>query len=375
MLNIIFDFLLRRPLHCIIFFDEPDLHLHPELSSKLINTLKTIGEHNQFIFCTHSPDIISSSLEDSVIFIGPDRQDNANQAILVKPEDETHEVLRSLGHSIGIVSLGKRIVLIEGTDSSLDKQTYGQILQNRFSNLVLVPSTGKHTISSFRIIMSEILDKTLWGVYFFMLCDRDAVPLSTDIEKLRTDSNDRLRVLLRYHLENYFLDESILAAVLKEMEQEESWLTSAKLIREEIKNIAKSRVSYATSLIVAKHFREGVGNLDLMPKGCHDKYLEELKSILRSRRDEERTRIERTLDEIEVEALAEQTFTRLTSSIEEDTDLWRSEIPGKQIFTMFCSKARIEQGRLKTLYIKKALSQAENPFTEIVSVFADFAAR
>ena len=112
-----------------------------------------------------------------------------------------------------------------------------------------------------------------------------------------------------------------------------------------------------------------------MPKGCHDKYLEELKSILRSRRDEERTRIERTLDEIEVEALAEQTFTRLTSSIEEDTDLWRSEIPGKQIFTMFCSKARIEQGRLKTLYIKKALSQAENPFTEIVSVFADFAAR
>ena len=108
MLNIIFDFLLRRPLHCIIFFDEPDLHLHPELSSKLINTLKTIGEHNQFIFCTHSPDIISSSLEDSVIFIGPDRQDNANQAILVKPEDETHEVLRSLGHSIGIVSLGKR---------------------------------------------------------------------------------------------------------------------------------------------------------------------------------------------------------------------------------------------------------------------------
>lgn len=36
-----------------------------------------------------------------------------------------NRALRLLGQSIGIVALGKRIVLIEGADSSLDKQTYG----------------------------------------------------------------------------------------------------------------------------------------------------------------------------------------------------------------------------------------------------------
>ena len=49
VLNITFDFLLRSPSNCIVFLDEPELHLHPELSSKLISTLKSAGENNQFI--------------------------------------------------------------------------------------------------------------------------------------------------------------------------------------------------------------------------------------------------------------------------------------------------------------------------------------
>jgi alkylhydroperoxidase/carboxymuconolactone decarboxylase family protein YurZ len=36
VINIAFDFLLRRPRDCIVFFDEPELHLHPELSYKLL---------------------------------------------------------------------------------------------------------------------------------------------------------------------------------------------------------------------------------------------------------------------------------------------------------------------------------------------------
>jgi len=71
VVNIAFDFLLRRPRDCIVFFDEPELHLHPELSYKLVQTLSTIGANNQFVFTTHSPDIITASLDRSVIFLGP----------------------------------------------------------------------------------------------------------------------------------------------------------------------------------------------------------------------------------------------------------------------------------------------------------------
>ena len=44
VVNIVFDFLLRNPEDCIVFFDEPELHLHPELSYRLLRTLRSVGE-------------------------------------------------------------------------------------------------------------------------------------------------------------------------------------------------------------------------------------------------------------------------------------------------------------------------------------------
>lgn len=135
VLNISFDFLLRSPSHCIVFFDEPELHLHPELSYRLLNTMRSIGTRNQFILCTHSPDIISAALDQSVIFIAPNKPGLANQAIPVKEDDQTNQALRLLGHSIGIVALGKKIVLIEGTQASLDKQLYGSLLKSKYGKV------------------------------------------------------------------------------------------------------------------------------------------------------------------------------------------------------------------------------------------------
>lgn len=94
VVNIAFDFLLRSPEDRIIFFDESELHLHPELSYRLLQALQEIGHHNQFIFATHSPDIISASLDRSVIFVSPPRQasdgEPENQAVAVQESDETN---------------------------------------------------------------------------------------------------------------------------------------------------------------------------------------------------------------------------------------------------------------------------------------------
>lgn len=46
VVNIVFDFILRGPSDCIVIFDEPELHLHPELSYKLIQTLRSVGKRN-----------------------------------------------------------------------------------------------------------------------------------------------------------------------------------------------------------------------------------------------------------------------------------------------------------------------------------------
>ena len=94
------------------------------LSYKLLQTLSATGKNNQFIFCTHSPEIITASIENSVVFLTPKKADQSNQALLVNRDDATHHALNMLGQSIGIISLGKKLLLIEGEESSLDKLAY-----------------------------------------------------------------------------------------------------------------------------------------------------------------------------------------------------------------------------------------------------------
>jgi len=313
-------------------------------------------------------------LNDSVIFISPNKNDGSNQAILVRADDETNDALHRLGHSIGIVSLGKKIVLIEGNASSLDKQTYTHLLKNQFSNLVLLPSTGKSTIKSFHTILTQILDRSIWGVNFFMLADRDALPTNYDSAELVAQSKGRFQFLPKYHLENYFLDENVLSAIFKEMESPESWLCDPLQIRNKLREIARSRISYASALITAKMFRDRVGNLDIMPKDCHSKTIEELTTKMLERRNDEQARITTGMEEEQLKSYVGTTYSTLLASVEADNEVWKKDIPGKQIFKIFCGEAKIQEGRLKTLYIKKAEEMNMNPFQEIIDIFNKFEA-
>lgn len=378
VVNIAFDFLLRKPENCIVFFDEPELHLHPELSYRLIQTLQQIGSNNQFFLSTHSPDVISASLDRSVIFLSsPPAEDSetepANQAIPVSEADETHQALKLLGHSIGIIALGKRIVLVEGTQSSLDKQTYGSIIKNRCPGLVLVASGGKHAIESFSAVYDAVLSKSLWGVEFFMLCDGDSIPASTGDSVEVAQQGGRLRILPRYHLENYFLDEHVWAEACSLMEPPDSWLRSPDGIREQMRQRATDLVSYATALAAASHLRQSVGNLDAMPSGCHAKTLDDLQTLIRVQVTGEKARMDNTLDPSAVESWVEAYFNRLSLSLQEDSEEWKNLIPGKPLFATFASKAGLNPSRAKTLYLNAALESEREPFSEIIDIFNEFA--
>jgi predicted ATPase len=372
VLNITFDFILRKPSDCVVFFDEPELHLHPELLSRLINTLKDVGKNNQFIFISHSPDVISSSLDDSVIFLTPPKEDGTNQAVLVSPEDENTEALSRLGQSVGVVALGKKIVLIEGNSSSLDKQTYGHILKNSFPDLVLLPSGGKGNLQAFEAIKEQVLDKSIWGVDFYMLADRDAAPSNGSSEDMKNDANGKFKTLGKYHLENYFLDPVTLASCFEQMEEKDSWLRSPEKIEDILREIASEHIGYAASLIASKLVRDKAGNTDVMVKGAHTLTEEQLVERMLDKANQEHARISESLNQENITKYVEQTHKELDSLLKRDGDEWKNSIPGKPVFAKFCSKASIPQGRLKTLYIQRAKESGNNPFTEIYEIFESF---
>jgi energy-coupling factor transporter ATP-binding protein EcfA2 len=374
VLNIVFDFLLRNPEDCIVIFDEPELHLHPELSYKLIQTLRTVGARNQFIFCTHSPDIITASLDQSVVFVAPPSPSRSNQAIPVAEQDDTNQALKLLGQSIGIIALGKKLVLIEGTNSSLDKQTYGSILRERFPDLVLVPAGGKGLISSFALLIKEVLDRSLWGVQFFMLCDRDAVPSTVSAHDLEEAARGRLRVLPRYHLENYFLDPAVLARVFDRLEPPESPLRDPAAIEAKLRDLAQDLISYATALTVSAHFRTAAGNVDITPRGVHEMSATEVADALRARAVEESCRVSVALEPNAVGELAQRIHNEVKASLEDGTDAWKVVVPGRSLLHRFSNHVGLQPGRLKQAYIAEALLGPTSPFQDIIDIFAAFSA-
>lgn len=372
VVNIVFDFLLRDPADCVVMFDEPELHLHPELSYKLLQTLSSAGKRNQFIFSTHSPEIISASLENTVVFVTPPRGADVNQAVIVHRDDQTHHALQTLGQSIGVISLGKRIVLVEGEEASLDKQTYGAILRNRFPEFVLVPAGGKDAIRSFADVRDNILNRTIWGVGFYLLCDRDAANV-LGTNSVSSAVSARIKLLPRYHLENYFLDPEVLAKCFSMMEAPDSWLRNPVLIKAKILELARAVIPYAVALNVTAAIRERVSNISVMPKGAMEaKSAEELANLMAEKLIAEHKRVAEGLDEALVRSLVNSEYARLTKSIDEESEVWLRDLPGRIILHRFSSSAGMQPGRLKQLYLTSA-----NPdviFADIIAIFETFRA-
>lgn len=371
VVSVVFDFLLRSPEDSIVVFDEPELHLHPELAYRLLRTLSDVGARNQFIFCTHSPDIITASLEQSVIFVSPPSGEKS-QAITVREDDELAKVMRLLGQSVGVISLGRRIVLIEGEQSSLDKQTYGSILGETGSDLVLVPAGGREALTTFSHALDTVLSKTIWGVDFFMLADGDAAVSVANMDALTKKSSGRLKRLPRYHVENYFLDAHVMAKVFAEMDEADAWTRSPEEIEKVMRDLARPFVSYAASLRVAHRLRTDVGNIDVMPKGVHGIDLATLHGKFKDRRDKEEDRVRTVLDRAAVAKLIEDEHAKLTAALDAKGDEWRRIIPGRPILNALAAQTKMDLARLKRLYLRAAKSVDTNPFQEIKHIFAGF---
>jgi ABC-type cobalamin/Fe3+-siderophores transport system ATPase subunit len=367
----VFDLLLHEPSDCVVFFDEPEMHLHPELSFRLLRTLQSVGERNQFIFCTHSPDIITESLGHSVIFIKPPDGDK-NQVLCVEKEDEKATALNLLGQNLGVIALGRKIVLIEGLEASLDRQTYGEIIGSEFPQFVLVPSGARQTILSFSKIIEDVLSKAIWGIDFFMISDGDSNLPDQVMKELVAKSSGRLAFLPRYHLENYFLDENIISQTFEEMESEGSWLRDPKQIRDRFKQIAKESIPYTIQLWLGSYLRSKAGEIEVSIKGVEGMSLRDYTKQLEEPLLKEHKRISSVLSTEEIKKIIEQRWGALTQLVEEDKEDWKKLIPGRMICHKFASIAGLSPGRFKTMYINKAKEAGLTPFEEIVKIFKSF---
>ncbi len=370
VVKVIFDVARKDIKHSVIIVDEPDLHLHPTLTFKLIETLKSLGDHtNQFIFLTHSADLISTYYSTGDVYFIDINQTGENQAHRLSELNQTHsELVKLMSENLGMFAVGKKLIFIEGENSSIDRLTYHAIAQNHLPDAKIIPIGSVGNIIALNLIEKQIRS-SIFGIDFYMIRDKDG--LTEDIIN-QIEANGRIRCLKKRHIENYFLDNEILFKVTEKL-----YITSAKphinqgFIETEIKRIAEETVK----LNLLQNFKEytSMNNLFNIPtvKALDTKSMNDIKKEIIQGITDSAKEFTDQLDKKALKKWLDDEESRLNKSLE--TDDWKSEFQGKVIFRRFCMEVLNEDPiRVRQAYVDIALIEKPQVFNDIISIIQSF---
>lgn len=260
---LIFDLLTHNPSDCLVLIDEPEVHLHPELAFRLIKALKSIGENNQYFLFTHSADIIGSALDSGVHFIRPKvRVPQGNQVIRIDESNfEAFKTIPNIRETIGMISVGKKLLFVEGTSGSIDRNVFATLAKANKKDVAIIPSESCSNINNMAL-MCQTLERGLMGVDLFMARDRDGLT-EQQVNNFHQKSNGRLMFLPYYHIENVFLHPEAIGAIAKKILL--STAPSVDEIQARMVDLAKQQLTYAASLYVKSEIYFSAGNFDISP--------------------------------------------------------------------------------------------------------------
>jgi ABC-type lipoprotein export system ATPase subunit len=370
VVKVVFDVIRKEIKHSVVIVDEPELHLHPTLTFKLVETLKAIGDHtNQFIFLTHSADLISTYYSTGDVYFIDALQSGANQAHRLSDLNHSHgAVVQLVGQNLGLFAVGKKLVFVEGQNSSVDRLTYHLIAQTILPDAKIIPIGSVKNIFTLNIVEEQIRN-AIFGVNIFMIRDRDGLD---EVQISSLEKTGRVRCLRKRHIENYFLDHEILFEVAEKL-----YLTStnpelsASYLQGEIERIAKESVNFN----LLKNTREylTLNYFFKIPtvKSVDTKSIDEIKNDLIVGAEKSIKALVKGPKNIDLKQWIDLEEKRLNEILK--TEAWKDEFQGKQIFTILCADVlKEDQLRIRQAYVDIALSQKPEVFKDIIDIFRSF---
>ncbi|MES2677207.1 MAG: AAA family ATPase [Pseudomonadota bacterium] len=370
VVKIIFDIVRKDIKHSVVIVDEPELHLHPTLAFRLVETLKSIGGHtNQFILLTHSADLISTYYSTGDVYFIDSIQTGSNQAHKLSDLNHSHkDLVQAIGDNVGLISVGKKIIFAEGENSSIDRLTYHSISQKILPEAKITPIGSVQNIVLLGSIEEQIRN-SIFGVNFYMIRDRDGLSEEQikDIEK-----SGRVKCLKRRHLENYFLEPDILFEVAQKF-----YLTTSNpnltkdFIATETKRIATESFNYTLLQSVKEYIGLNCHLAIPTVKSPDKKSLDEIKAEIIQSLNQSLDHLSNGLADQKIKDFFDKKSDLLTESL--SNGKWQSEFHGKIIFSKLCSEVlKDRQERIKPAYIDTALETGSNVLNDIIDIFEGF---
>ena len=368
VVRVAFDLVWKRITHSIILVDEPELHLHPTLTFRLIETLKEFGGGtNQLILFTHSADLISTYYSSENVFFIDFSQDTENQAHKLSDLTTAHSAIaRAAGANLGLFAVGKRLVFVEGKDASVDRLVYHKVAQSAFPDAYMMPIGSVENIVALRTVVDE-LTSAIFGIDFFLIRDRDG--LSEEIINA-LEKNGRFRCLPRRHIENYLLDPEVLGEVANAfyLPQEQR---DVSRIQESLRSIASSSIMPSVLWNVREHIqvlgKVPQPSVHIPDEMSRDELAEKISDQITSGLRE----VSQGLDASEIRKLVIKEHGKLEAAL--STGDWVEVLPGKLIFNRFCGEFFNEgPARIREAYADIAMRNKPDVFSDIANILQGF---
>lgn len=205
----------------LMLLDEPDAHFHPEMAYKFVNAIRNFSQdyNTQIIFTSHSPTTVSFCPEDSVFTFSKDKKLIENVT--------KQSAINSLTQGFVSVTPKIKFVFVEDKNDkafyealfelAVEKQQVDSKIKLQFVSSGLRKNKsgggGKTTTANKLTVLMECFENigSEYDVYhdFKGLVDKD----------YDREQPPHVEVLLRYCMENYFVDPLVLYLCLVEAEQ------------------------------------------------------------------------------------------------------------------------------------------------------------
>ncbi|TXE88582.1 AAA family ATPase [Campylobacter volucris] len=211
----------------IILIDEPELHLHPSLTNKLWSVLERHRQDCLFIYITHDLNFAANHIEADKFWI---KFYNGQKWEIEKIEE--NDIPQEL--FLKLLGARRNILFVEGKSESLDTKIYS-ILYPQYQ---IIPCDGCENVLSYTKTFNE--QNALHGFNAYGIIDRD---FRTQ-EEIDSANKNKVKVLEVAEVENLFLLECVILAILEQSDEKEKFEEVKNYIFEtKYKNVLQNQIS------------------------------------------------------------------------------------------------------------------------------------
>ena len=354
--------------HCTILIDEPELHLHPVLVFRLVETIRNMGNgSNQLIIFSHSAELISTYYSSgSVYYLDPTIAEGNQAVSLVDLEEQHSTTARLASANLGIFAVARKILFVEGKAASSDRLVYQKLARKVFPELQVFPIGSVRNVNALKDVVDELKTR-VFGIDLFLIRDRDGL---SEQQVAELETNKHFRCLPRRHVENYLFDCELLSDVARSLYLGDDKYDPIK-IEEALKKEATSAVITAT-VANFKDFVQYSGALQVPRiKALDTKDIAAIKNELSIDIGSSLAIQANDFCTSAIENRIDQDYEHYSSSL--TSDKWKSLLPGKPIFASLCgSYFNVDVARMREAYVDKAIEKKLDVFQDILDILTQF---